>query len=70
MKIDRPSGQNALDRFQDNEKEKILKQIEKEKTKGLGLQIPADLHKKLKIKAAESDMTIKEFIIKLIKENV
>jgi hypothetical protein len=68
MKIDRPSGQNALDRFQDNEKEKILKQIEK--TKGLGLQIPADLHKKLKIKSAESDMTIKEFIIKLIKENV
>jgi predicted HicB family RNase H-like nuclease len=43
---------------------------EKESTKGVGIKLPADLHRKLKIKAAEQCITLKDLIIKILKENV
>ena len=39
-------------------------------TKGVGIQLPAELHKKLKIKATENDTTLKEYIIRILSEFV
>ncbi len=42
----------------------------KPNTKGVGIQLPAELHKKLKIKATENDTTLKEYIIRILNEFV
>ncbi len=50
--------------------QKNTKKDLKSNTKGVGIQLPAELHKKLKIKAAENDITLKDYIIKILSDFV
>ena len=41
---------------------------ENESFKGIGIKFPADLHKKLKVKAAQQEIALKDLIIQVLKE--